>query len=108
MVEGDEFEELDPQLHYHELPTIDRLDPLARWFIDNGMRRGIPDEGARERITLYIDKTPFEQALQLPTEKTIYALLVDRSGNVLWRAEGDCDKTKAASLQEFLKGSQRG
>ncbi|MDR3747630.1 MAG: hypothetical protein P4M04_05705 [Acidobacteriota bacterium] len=61
------------------------MNPLTRWFIDSGMRRGIPDPNARARtITLYIDKKPFEQALQLPTEKTVYALLVDRSGKVLW------------------------
>src|SRR5271157_1867700 len=100
-----QFEQLDSGLHYYELPTIEKMNALTRWFIDSGMRRGIPDKSARERtITLYIDKKPFEQSLQLPTEKTIYALLVDRSGNVLWRAEGDFDEAKAASLREALKG----
>lgn len=81
------------------------MNPLTRWFIDSGMRRGIPDPNARARtITLYIDKKPFEQALQLPTEKTVYALLVDRSGKVLWRAEGLFDESKANSLREALKG----
>jgi hypothetical protein len=41
---------------YYELPTIDRLNPIARWFINSGMRRGIPDRNARARtITLYLD-----------------------------------------------------
>jgi hypothetical protein len=102
------FEEIDPGLHYYELPTIEKMNSLTRWFIDSGMRRGIPDRNARARtITLYIDKKPFEQALQLPTEKTVYALLVDRSGKVLWRTEGVFDENKANSLREALKSSPK-
>ena len=85
---------------YYELPTIDRLNPFFRWFINSGMRRGIPDRNARARtITLYLDKPSFRKALSMPDEKRIYAILVDRSGRVLWRAEGDFDEAKAASLQ---------
>ena len=93
---------------YYELPTIDRLNPLFRWFIDSGMRRGIPDRDARARtITLYIDKPSFRKALSIPDEKRIYAILVDRSGRVLWRAEGDFVEAKSASLQEALTGGTR-
>ena len=89
---------------YYELPTIDKLNPVARWFINSGMRRGIPDANARARtITLYLDKPSFRKALDLPDEKQIYALLVDRSGCVLWRAEGDFDEAKAAGLEEALR-----
>jgi hypothetical protein len=88
---------------YYELPTIDRLNPFFRWFINSGMRRGIPERNARARtITLYLDKPSFRKALGIPDEKHIYAILVDRSGRVLWRAEGDFDEAKAASLQEAL------
>lgn len=98
------FQESDPGFQYYELPTIGRLNALARWFIDSGMRRGIPDKNARARtITLYIDKGPFEESLQLPTEKTVYALLVDRSGKVLWRAEGAFDESKGQSLLKALQ-----
>jgi hypothetical protein len=94
---------------YYELPTIDRLNPFFRWFINSGMRRGIPDRNARARtITLYLDKPSFRSALNIPDEKRIYAILVDRSGGVLWRTEGDFDEAKAASLQAALTpGKQR-
>lgn len=102
------FEELDSSFQYYELPTIERLNAMTRWFIDTGMRRGIPDKKARERtITLYTDKKAFTEALQLPTENTIYALLVDRSGKVLWRAEGTFDETKGLSLKQALTGSSK-
>jgi hypothetical protein len=92
-----------PDFRYYELPTIDKLNPVARWFINSGMRRGIPDRNARARtITLYLDKSSFRKVLNLPDEKQIYAILIDRSGRVLWRAAGDFDEAKAASLEMAL------
>lgn len=97
-----------PDFHYYELPTISRNIPLARWWLDGAMRAGIPDRAAREAtITLYLDKEAFREALQLPSEDTIYALLVDRTGNVLWRAEGVSTEEKVRELQQTL-GSQMG
>lgn len=102
------FQEADPSFQYYELPTIEKLNAMTRWFIDSGMRRGIPDKNARARtITLYIDKKPFEESLQLPTEKTVYALLVDRSGNVLWRAEGTFDEAKGEGLRKALQPASK-
>lgn len=97
------FEELDPSFRYYELPTIERTNAFVRWFIDGGMRRGIPDQKARERtITLYLDKKPFCDALLITDQKKIYAFLVDRAGNVLWKSEGDFDEAKGASLKGAL------
>lgn len=90
-------------LRYYELPTISRSVPLALWWLDGAMRAGIPDPAAREAtITLYLDKGLFRQALRLPNEDTIYALLVDRAGKVLWRAEGAATDEKARELQHEL------
>jgi len=98
------FEELDPEFRYYELPTIQSPNRLVRWFIDTGMRRGIPDQKARSRtITLYIDKQPFLKALGITEENRIHCFLVNRSGQVLWRAEGVFDEAKAVSLRECLQ-----
>jgi len=97
------FEDLYPNFRYYELPTIERPNAFVRWFIDNGMRRGIPDRKARQRtITLYVEKKQFCEALAISNQKQIYAFLVDRKGNVLWRAEGDFDEAKGASLNSAL------
>jgi hypothetical protein len=94
-----------PKLAYYELPTISRLNPLTRWFIDKGMRGGIPDKQQRARtITLYIDKKPFREALQLPSEDRIYALLLNKAGEVVWRADGDYCEASGKSLEKFLAG----
>jgi hypothetical protein len=98
------FEGLDPEFRYYELPTIQSPNRLVRWFIDTGMRRGIPDKKARSRtITLYIDKKPFLKALGITDESRIYCFLVNRSGQVLWRAEGEFDDSKAVSLRQYIQ-----
>lgn len=103
------FEEIDPKLEYYELPTISRLNAFSRWFIDSGMRHGIPDKSARARtITLYIEKDPFEKSLQIPTEDKIYPMLVNRKGDVLWRSEGPFDESKAESLRQALLRQRSG
>jgi hypothetical protein len=94
-------------LRYYELPTIQRLNVLARTFINEGMRAGLPDPIVRERtITLYLDKNAFRQALQLPHEDDIYVLLLDRQGQVLWRAEGVFTPEKGDSLAAQVRAGQ--
>ena len=98
-----QLEDNYPGLRYYEVPTIRPLNRLARTFINEGMRAGIPDPVARERtITLYLDKRAFREALQLPGEDDINVLLLDRQGRVLWRAEGAFTVEKGESLAATL------
>lgn len=83
----------------YELPTLASGWGLVSGWVDDGMRSGIRDPEARARtLTLYIDKEPFNKALELPTEDQVYALLVDASGGVVWRAAGRPDETSSAAL----------
>jgi hypothetical protein len=67
------------------------------------MRAGINDRAARQAtITLYLDKRAFRAALRLPHEGTIYALLVDRMGQVHWRADGMFTEEKGQALHRIL------
>jgi hypothetical protein len=94
-----QLEKDHPGFRTYELPTIQQLNPLARTFINEGMRAGIPDPTTRERtITLYLDKNAFRKALQLSSEENIYALLLNREGQVLWRAEGAYSRERGESL----------
>ncbi len=90
-------------LHYYELPTIGKFAGMFRGMINGGMRKGIPDLDARKAtITLYLDKAAFRKSLQLPDEKKIYVLVVDRQGKILWRNEGVFSKEKGEALAKFL------
>lgn len=95
-----------PKIQFYELPTLRKFNALSRWIIDSGMRGGIRDKEMRGRtITLYIDKTEFTKALEIPTEDTIYLYLVDCDGNILWQDSGEysTEKEKAVlkTISEF-------
>jgi hypothetical protein len=99
------IEQDDRSVRFYELPVISRVTGFFMgWMIDRGMRRGIPSKDKRARvITLYVDKEAFKTALKLPTsENTIYLLLVDRRGRVLWRGEGSYSDMTAASLRRAI------
>jgi hypothetical protein len=94
-------------VRYYELPVIRRMNFIARTFINEGMRAGIPDTKARDRtITLYVDKQAFRQALDLPHERDIYILLVDQHGNVVWQTEGAFTPEKGEALTRAIEENQ--
>ena len=94
-------------LRYYELPVIQRMNVLARTFINEGMRAGIPNQKARERtITLYLDKGDFRRSLAMPHEDDIYILLLDRQGEVLWRAEGGFTPEKGEGLERVIQDAR--
>ena len=91
-------------LRFYEVPTLARYNPAYRWFINRGMRAGIPDPATRAlTIVLYLDKAAFRDALGLPDEETIYVLLLDRDGRVLWRTEGAFAPEKASLLRRAVE-----
>ena len=92
-----------PGFRYYELPTISRLNPVSRWFINQGMRSGIRDEEMRSiTITLYLDKKEFKQALNITSEETITLLLVNDQGNVVWRTTGSWTDEKEQKMRHVL------
>ena len=96
-----------PALAYYELPTIYYGHPLFRWWLNTGMRMGIPDKKAREvTITLYLDKQAFRKALDMPDEERIYVLLVNRKGEVLWRVEGPFHEERERDLKHAIESQQ--
>ncbi len=101
---ADLLESIHPELRYYELPTISRMNPFVRWFINTGMRSGIKDPKSRRKtITLYLDKRPFRKALGLASEDNIYVLLLDKNGKVVWKSKGHCNVEKAKNLSDFIQ-----
>ena len=93
-----------PGLHYYELPTIHSMNILAKTFINEGMRAGIPNPKSRQRtITLYLDKEPFRQALEIANENSITVLLVAKDGEVLWSKEGGYEIEKDLALKKAIE-----
>lgn len=96
-----------PHVRCYELPTIQRMGWLNERMLDYAMRVGIPDvKTRRATITLYLDVPDFCRALDLPTSRQIYALLVNRAGEVLWRAAGPYTPALGAEIMERLRQPQ--
>ena len=100
----DELRNQHPDLRTYELPTIGRGYILMKWIINNGMRSGIKDTDTRNHtITLYTDTRKFRRELDLPTDQTIYVLLVDSKGIVRWKTDGPMTAKGADSLKESVE-----
>lgn len=92
-----------PDLRAYELPMIASGYTLARPFIDGGMARAIPNPVVRERtLTVYTNVAQSLAALQISSTETITILLVDRSGQIFWRSEGEYTADKGAALEAVL------
>lgn len=99
-----DLEKRYPGFAFYELPVIHKRSRISQWFIDSGMRAGIPDRRVREHtITLYVDKPPFLGDLGITDDGTIQAMVVDRTGRILWRASGSLIEAAESDLVEFLE-----
>ena len=86
-----------------EMPLINNPGMLMRWFINTGMKGGIPNKEVRSHVwTAYTDKKAFMQACGMPSEKVIYALVVDRKGMILAMESGNYSKLAAVRLERFF------
>jgi carbon monoxide dehydrogenase subunit G len=87
----------------YELPVLSSAYGPARWFIDGGMTRGIPDASARARtITVYTDVQKVICELGLDGTDTIAVLLLERSGRILASEVGGFEERKAERLAASL------
>jgi hypothetical protein len=92
-----------PNLVFWEVPVIQDPGSVARWFIDNGMRSGIPNTETRAKvITLYVpDRAAWLKRVGIAGVDQTYAVLVRPKGEVRAVASQAELKTSAA-VSEFV------
>lgn len=87
-------------VEYYELPTIRGTVQLARWWVDGGMRAGIPAFSARERtVTIYTDTEKFRALAGIDSPDQIWVGLVDRDGRIYFTARGPATAEALQSLR---------
>ena len=92
-----------PDVAVYELPVLSSTYGPARWFIDGGMTRGIPDPAARARtITVYTHVQNVARNLGLAGTDTIAILVIEPSGRILARELGGFEQKKAERLATAL------
>ncbi len=95
----------DGKTPWLELPVIDNPGVIGRWFIDTGMRRGIPSTSTRAHVvTVYTSKTEFKKAIGISSEATVYALVVDRQGTILTSIAGRFSEAGAETILAAIRG----
>jgi Polyketide cyclase / dehydrase and lipid transport len=98
-----ELEQRRPDVAVYELPVLSSVYGPARWFIDGGMTRGIPDASARARtITVYTDVAKVVENLGLAGTDAIAVLIVERSARILASEVGGFEEQKAERLAAAL------
>ena len=94
------------KLDFSELPIIYEVGMLKRLFINNGMKLGIPDpEQLKRTVTLYMDRQNIFDALKMDVE-SIYTLLVQQDGKIIWRSKGMVSAEKIEALQSLITSYQ--
>ncbi len=93
-----------PGLQIYEMPMLSAMYLLVRPFIDGGMAMAIPDRHVRATtLTVYTNVQQVVTTLELPTQETIYLFLVDRSGQIFWRGQGEYAEESALELKQALR-----
>ncbi|MFN0131797.1 MAG: hypothetical protein ACKVW3_04575 [Phycisphaerales bacterium] len=91
-------------VEYYELPTISSNWGVARSWIDNGMRSGIPDFADRERtVTLYTDVDQFCALAGIEDKQRIWVGVVDRAGRVYWSVRGPATPEALKELRSKVR-----
>lgn len=99
---ADTLKSVHPDLRFYEVPLIYEIGVTGRFWINNGMRSGIPSDEARERtITVYTDREDFFKKTGMQAGE-ISVLLLDDKGAVLWRHDGPATQEAATALKEVL------
>jgi hypothetical protein len=87
-----------PLLSVWQLPVLSRVYAPARRYIDGGMRLGTEGIEEHSTLTVYTDVRLFASDLSLPSLDTIYVLLVDTTGEVVWSGSGYADVDQLREL----------
>jgi hypothetical protein len=85
--------------NYYKMPVSSQENFIYRWWDTSSLRSVETDPLAWHWIIpLYTNKDTFRRALNIPNEKEIVLVLVDKKGQVLWKTSGRMTDEKKSSL----------
>lgn len=95
----DELRRTHPDLTFYEIPMVYKGSVFFRFWLNNGMRAGIPDEQKRRStITVYTDVEAFLKEVGAQSNRQIQVFLLDQEGLIVGRAAGAYTEEKAKEL----------
>jgi hypothetical protein len=92
---------------YYELPVAGKENFIFRWWETSSMRSDQSDPVTWTwTVPLFIDRKQFQHELNIPNQKEIVVLLIDRQGHILWRTTGPVTPEKRTALMAATSGAQ--
>lgn len=91
------------QFRYYKMPVSNQENMIYRWWDSSSLRSVETDPVAWHWIIpIFTNKDNFRHALNISNEKEIVLILVDQTGQVLWRTTGRITEEKKASLMSAV------
>lgn len=96
------------QFRFYKMPVSNQENMIFRWWDSSSMRSVETDpETWHWIVPLYINKQQFRQSLNIANEKQTVAALVDKGGQVLWKASGPLTDDKKNALTAAVAAATR-
>lgn len=95
----------DPSITWMRMPVVNDPGTLTgRSAIENKLLRHYPADSERAKLVpIFTDRASFVRSAGLGGIDQVYAVVVNRQGEVLARVEGQFDADKAQTLRETLQ-----
>lgn len=91
-----------------EIPTIAGMMPqMVQGFINNGMRKGIPQDDWASVVTVYEDAPKIIAALGNERPQSAYAVLLDKEGTIIWSSNLGYSASQVLALKERVASLNR-
>jgi hypothetical protein len=95
----------DPSIAWMRMPVVN--DPgtlVGRSAVENRLLKHYPEDTERAKLVpVFTDRASFVRSAGLGGTDQVYAVVVNRQGEVLARVEGQFDADKAQALRETLR-----
>jgi hypothetical protein len=78
---------------------------LSRWWQNASMRSASDSSRWPTTLPLYVNKHAFERQLDIPSEKQVVLLLLDRKGHVLSRVNGPLTDGSRTAIENALRAA---
>jgi hypothetical protein len=101
----DRWRASDPALISYTSLVSSQKNFLSRWWQNASMRNASDSGRWPTTLPLYVNKHTFEHKLDIPSEKQVVLLLLDRKGQVLSRVIGPPRDSSRTAMENALRGA---
>src|SRR4051812_7911749 len=91
-------------LETHQVLELEDVPRLMRGFVRGSIRRSIPKESQDNFVLLFEGEEALKKSVNYQASDDAYVVMLDSSGNIVWREHGAVDDKKFAALAKQVSG----